>query len=203
MRRNKESGISILEVLVSASLFTIVILGISQTVLLMYRYSSSNLCRTQAHLYATSILECLLYNTHPYELLDKTDNATKGNKTSCAKSDHFLNQDIQFNLNVTSSSKGYNRTPIGNDTHRNIIPMFIGDQTIYLYMTVQINDSLLYEDYGAKERKKINPPEGFQSIHITYCWSPSATLNAAEILKLSKNELYAIRPMQPDDPDIN
>ena len=211
MRRNKISGISILEVLVSASLFTIVILGISQTVLLMYRYSISNLYRTQAHLYATSILECLLHNTHPYELMDKAADATNGNKTSCAKittpnpryETIFLDQDIGFNLNLTSSSNGYKSTLMQADKNRTIIPMEICGQTIYLYTTVQINDSLSYEEYGSKKRQEINPPEGFQSIHISYCWSTSNNLSDSELSNLSKNELYAIRPMQPDDPEIN
>ena len=70
--KNKARGFSVLEVLISAGIFTIVILGISQTVLLMHRYARGNLCQMQAHLLATSYFEQLLCHTHPLELNGKT-----------------------------------------------------------------------------------------------------------------------------------
>ena len=68
MKHKRERGLSLIEVLISASLFTIVILGITQSVLLMHRYSRANLCKYKAHLLATSYFESLLCDTHPYDL---------------------------------------------------------------------------------------------------------------------------------------
>jgi hypothetical protein len=61
---------------------------------------------------------------------------------------------------------------------------------------LEVRGSPLYEDYTS-DPTTINPPVGFQSVHLTYCW-PS---KVGELeFQWPTNQLYAIRPISPDDP---
>lgn len=190
--KKKAKGFSILEVLISAGLFTIVILGISQTVLLMHRYARGNICKLQAHLCATSYFEQLLYHTHPLEL-----NAKVGTINLLNVQDPTSK--IEFKFNSTSKSNIFKLTLQNNDGWKD---------EITVYTQVQIEESPLYTNYGTKKRTEINPPEGFQALRMKYWWtSPFATTDgetpgSAEYLNtLPNSELYAIRPILPDEAD--
>ena len=192
--RKKLRGFSVLEILISASIFTIVILGISQTVLLMHRYGRGNICQTQAHLFATSYFEQLLCNTHPLEL----------NKNSSIDLPDLNNP-------VTTHTFDFNvKTSNNNNSKINNFSFKLNDQaeTMTVYIQVQVEESPMYTDYGTQKREKINPPEGFQSLRMKYWWtSPFATTNKenegiVEYLNtLPSSELYAIRPILPDEAD--
>lgn len=58
----------------------------------------------------------------------------------------------------------------------------------------------LYTDYGTKTRTEINPPEGFQSIRLKYSWASPLAKDIADSTTWPSSELYAIRPITPDDP---
>ena len=197
--KKKLRAFSILEVLISAGIFTIVILGISQTVLLMHRYARGNLCQMQAHLLATSYFEQLLCHTHPLELngkdpsidlLDLNDPTTKHT----------------FDFNVKTSTNTAQTYPKINTFKLNLNDMA---DTMTVYVQVQVEESPIYTDYDQKKREEINPPEGFQSLRMKYWWtSPFATTNgetegSVEYLNtLPNSELYAIRPILPDEADL-
>ena len=194
--KKKLKGFSILEVLISAGIFTIVILGISQTVLLMHRYARGNLCKMQAHLLATSYFEQLLCHTHPLELNGQTSSIKLVDPSTLAIH--------AFNFNVKTSKNTIPGNLI-NTFNLNLNDM---SDTLTVYIRVQIEESPLYTDYGSKKREEINPPEGFQSLRMKYWWtSPFATTNgetegSIEYLNtLPSSELYAIRPILPDDAD--
>ena len=158
-------GFSILEVLIASGIFTIVILGISQTVLLMHRYARANLCQTQAHLYAVSWLEHRLYNMSAEEF----DNEMK-----------YLNS-------------------ISNNAINGQISVYAEDD-LNMAIEVDVQNSPLYTDYGTKTRTEINPPEGFQSIRLKYSWASPLAKDIADSTTWPSSELYAIRPITPDDP---
>ena len=203
--KSKLKGFSVLEVLISAGIFTIVILGISQTVLLMHRYARGNLCQMQAHLLATSYFEQLLCHTHPLELNEentiKIDN--ENNKTSCINLLNLENPTTMhaFEFNVTTSVNTFD------------LPLIENEDTMTVYIQVLVEESPMY-DYEEQDRTKINPPEGFQSVRMKYWWtSPFATttskkptddngnINIEYLATLPSSELYAIRPILPDEPD--
>lgn len=206
MVHGRESGISLIEVLVSASLFTIVILGISQSVLLMHRYSRATLCKYKAHLIATSYFESLLCDTHPYDLNKNTVNLRKigAPETPFAfkfdKDDYEKPGDAYVHLNVVTES------------------VYGSDSALKIYMLLKVEESPLCQVYKEKDtgvdtaRVKINPPEGFQSLRLTY-WYTSPFVNSAAHTKtegsidylscLEHDELYAIRPLIPDDPEYD
>ena len=68
-------GLTIVEILMATGLFTIVVLGITQTVLAMHRYSRANLCKIQAHLLAVSYFEQLLGDNNANQLDLKREKA--------------------------------------------------------------------------------------------------------------------------------
>jgi Tfp pilus assembly protein PilV len=181
----KKGGFTVLEVLISAGLFTIVVLGISQTVLTMHRYARSNLCKMQAHLFAVSIFEQLLYDTHPYEVGTATNDSISlrdlGNPNS---------RSVVLRANNATSNTSFTRSVYEAN-----------DLSIELKLTVQT--SPLYNDYGTKSRTEINPPEGFQSLRLVYSWATPTVTDLADKSTWFSNELYAIRPINPDDPDYD
>ena len=203
MRIDKRRGISLLEVLISASLFTIVILGISQTVLLMHRYASANLCKNQAHLLATSYFESLLCDTHPYEFIDANDHKTIGNNITLLDITDPT-QTITFKFDMDQ------KLTQNKAKNLNTFVLNVAGRSINVYIALYVQDSLAYDNaFNNIKREAINPPEGFQSLRLTYWWeSPLMRQPDADAVKgsleylncLPKNELYAIRPMQPDDP---
>ena len=195
--KNKARGFSVLEVLISAGIFTIVILWISQTVLLMHRYARGNLCQMQAHLLATSYFEQLLCHTHPLELNGKTGNVSLLNLEKPTTTHAF-----EFNVKTTTST-----TQADPKINSFDLPLIEGEDTMTVYIQVQVEESPMY-DYDEKDRTKINPPEGFQSLRMKYWWtSPFATTNGETegsleyLATLPKSELYAIRPILPDEAD--
>ena len=186
--KNKLKGFSILEVLISAGIFTIVILGISQTVLLMHRYARGNICQMQAHLFATSYFEQLLYHTHPLELNGKT------------KSVELLNLNpMDSNQTITTHPFYFNIKTSDSNINSFDLPLIEGEDTLTVYLQVLVQESPMY-NYEEKDRTKINPPEGFQSLRMKYWWtSPFAT--GTNLENLPNSELYAIRPILPDEAD--
>lgn len=219
MNRKRERGLSLIEVLISASLFTIVILGITQSVLLMHRYSRANLCKYKAHLIATSYFESLLCDTHPYDLnknqvtlrcIDdpsatftfKYDVPTK---VEDAIVDYEVNEGVYTHLNTFTAS------------------VYDNDNDLKVYVLLKVEESPLCKVYkidedaedsiaNSKARIDINPPEGFQSLRLTYWYTSPFMDNApqnpneasvAELAGLEKGELYAIRPLIPDDPEYD
>ena len=195
--KNKQKGFSILEVLISAGIFTIVILGISQTVLLMHRYARGNLCQMQAHLLATSYFEQLLCHTHPLEL--------NGAAGSVALLDlENPTESHSFTFNIPTSISIINQFDL---------PLIEGEDTMTVYLQVVVQESPMY-NYEEKDRTKINPPEGFQSLRMKYWWtSPFAkttskkptddngNINIEYLTTLPSSELYVIRPILPDEAD--
>lgn len=212
-QKRKNKGISLLEVLLSAGLFTVVILGISQTVLLMHRYSRANICKMKAHLLATSYFESILHDTHPYEL------NKSGSTVSLRKIDNPLDTfSFKIDRNTYSQSEG-------SYANLNTFTINIYDDTseLKVYMLLLVKDSPFYDFYlkegettdsveNTLERTEINPPEGFQALRLTYWYtdpfmkkeaSAQTEGTAAYLSCLSHNELYAIRPIQPDDPEYD
>ena len=201
--KNKARGFSILEVLISAGIFTIVILGISQTVLLMHRYARGNICQMQAHLFATSYFEQLLCHTHPLELNGKIGSVSLLDLEK-PKTTHAF----EFNVKTTNTAQ---TNPKINSFD---LPLIEGEDTMTVYLQVQVEESPMYADYGEKKREEINPPEGFQSLRMKYWWtSPFAkttdekptdeygAINTNYLISLPNSELYAIRPILPDEAD--
>lgn len=186
MKINKERGISILEILIAASLFTISILGISQVVTLMYRYAMDSLCKTQAHLYATSYFEQLLCNTHPYDLFD-------GNVT--LRDIHNPNNTVTFAGYFLKSHDTIHSVTGAENTDIFSTSLDVAGRQMDVRLRLMVDNSPLYDDYGTATRTEINPPEGFQSLRFKYQWTSP--------LGIGTGDLYAIRPMQPDDPDLN
>ncbi len=196
--KSKAKGFSVLEVLISAGIFTIVILGISQTVLLMHRYARGNICQMQAYLLATSYFEQILCHTHPLEL-----NGKKGLVELLDLNDPTTAHTFEFNVKTAIST-----TQTDSKINSFDLPLLEGEDTMTVYLQLLVEESPMYADYGTKKREEINPPEGFQSLRMTYWWtSPFATTNgeiegSAEYLTtLPKSELYAIRPILPDEVD--
>lgn len=199
--KNKQKGFSVLEVLISAGIFTIVILGISQTVLLMHRYARGNLCQMQAHLLATSYFEQLICHTHPLELNGKTGSVALLN----------LNP-MDSNQTITT----LNVTTFGSNSKINTfaLPLIKNEDTMTVYIQVVVQESPMY-NYEEKDRTQINPPEGFQSLRMKYWWtSPFARTTSKNLTDnsgninieyleeaLPRSELYAIRPILPDEAD--
>ena len=213
-QKRKNKGVSLLEVLLSAGLFTLVILGISQTVLLMHRYSRANICKMKAHLLATSYFESILNDTHPYELNKAGSTVSLRNITTPGNTFSFK---IDRGEEPTLSGSTY--------SNLNTFTTGVYDDTsdLKVYILLLVKDSPLYDLYlkegkttdsvaNSLARTDINPPEGFQSLRLTYWYTDpftkkeasSKTVGTAEYLAcLSKNELYAIRPIQPDDPEYD
>ena len=207
-QKTKNKGISLLEVILSAGIFTLIILGISQTVLLMHRYSRSNICKLKAHLIATSYFESILHDTHPYEL-------NKSGSTISLRNVKNPNTFIDFTINREE----------GNFSNLNTFTSTVYDEAndLTVYISLFVKDSPLYNLYlndgktednidNSKPRQEINPPEGFQALRLTYWYTDpfmkkdasTKTVGSQEYLNcLSKNELYAIRPIQPDDPEYD
>ena len=209
MNHKRERGLSLIEVLISASLFTIVILGVSQSVLLMHRYSRATLCQYKAHLLATSYFESLLCDTHPYDLnknqviLRCIDNpgctfTFKYDKNSYAQANGYYTNLNTFTTNVYD-----------NDNDLKIYTLLKIEESP-LCTVYKINNSCGDSIENSKARVDINPPEGFQSLRMTY-WYTSPFMgdtNATEgsvayLAYLEKGELYAIRPLNPDDPEYD
>ncbi|MGX8716977.1 MAG: type IV pilus modification PilV family protein [bacterium] len=211
MDRKRRHGLSLIEVLISASLFTIVILGISQSVLLMHRYSRATLCQYKAHLLATSYFESLLCDTHPYDLNKNKVTLRRIDVPSCTFTFNYDKDDY------AQSECSY--------THRNdfTTSIYDNDNDLKIYMVLKVEESPLCKVYkinnacedsieNSLARVCINPPEGFQSLRMTYWYtSPfmdSAANNETEgsinyLEGLEKGELYAIRPLIPDDPEYD
>ena len=204
MRLSKKRGFSILEVLIAASLFTIVILGISQSVLLMHRYARANLCKMKAHLLATSYFETLLGDTYPLQF------DIKGSALTLKDLETLADKEFKFDKNMLSVSTT-------NDSLENIniftTSVYNGDNALTVYIALVVCNSPLYKEYKNTDntdmaRTEINPPEGFQSLRMTYWWTSPfdggsnapAAITREYLATLSKEELYAIRLIQPDDP---
>lgn len=200
--RNKLKGFSILEILISAGLFTIVILGISQTVLLMHRYTRGNICKMQAQLCAVSYFEQLLCHTHPLELNKKIGSIDLLNLQKPTTT-----YTLKFNVKNSNDSSSENNSLTYNSHLLTLVDDVNGQDQITVYFQIQIEESLMYDmAYSNKNRKDINPPEGFQSLRMKYWWtSPLATTagetpGSTEYLNtLPSSELYAIRPILPDE----
>lgn len=212
-QKSKNKGVSLLEVLLSAGLFTVVILGISQTVLLMHRYSRANICKMKAHLLATSYFESILHDTHPYEL------NKSGSTVSLRRVD---NPEYTFSFKIDRDT--YAQTE-GAYSNLNTFTIGTYDDTsdLKVYMQLLVKDSPLYNLYlktgkttdsveNSLARTDINPPEGFQALRLTYYYtdpfmkkqaSAQTEGSRAYLNCLSHNELYSIRPIQPDDPEYD
>ena len=210
MNHKRERGLSLIEVLISASLFTIVILGISQSVLLMHRYSRATLCQYKAHLLATSYFESLLCDTHPYELNKNQVTLRYIDNPGCTftfkydKDNYAQANGYYTNLNTFTTS-------VYND-----------DNDLKVYTLLKMEESPLCKVYKKNENEAdsidnslarvcINPPEGFQSLRMTY-WYTSPLMGDTSgisegsinyLTHLEKGELYAIRPLIPDDPEYD
>jgi len=197
--KNKQKGFSVLEVLISAGIFTIVILGISQTVLLMHRYARGNLCQMQAHLLATSYFEQLICHTHPLELIGNSGSVDLLDLEKPTTTHAF-----EFNVTTSDSNSKINTFAL---------PLIKNEDTMTVYIQVVVQESPMY-NYEEKDRTQINPPEGFQSVRMKYWWtSPFATttskkptddngnINIEYLATLPSSELYAIRPILPDEAD--
>lgn len=188
MNGERRRGLSLVEVLISASLFTIVILGISQTVLLMHRYSRATFCKYKAHLIATSYFESLLCDTHPYHFNGKTGEIELQNVSNPEET-------CKFNYYYKGESKKENEF---------IESVYADDENLKITMYLEIEESPLYQSYQCSDgkdlkRTAINPPEGFQSLRLEYEYtSPFSSTKQG-----SKDLLYAIRPLIPDDPEFN
>ena len=212
-QKRKNKGVSLLEVLLSAGLFTLVILGISQTVLLMHRYSRANICKMKAHLLATSYFESILNDTHPYELNKSGSTVSLRNITTPSNRFSFkIDRDTYSQSSGVYSNLNTFTTGIYDDTSdlKVYILLLVKDSPLYnLYLKAgQTTDSVA----NSLARTDINPPEGFQALRLTYWYTDpfmkkeasSKTVGSADYLAcLSKNELYAIRLIQPDDPEYD
>ncbi len=212
MSGKREHGVSLIEVLISASLFTIVILGISQSVLLMHRYSRANLCKYKAHLIATSYFESLLCDTHPYDLnknqvsLRCIDAPTSTFNFKYDGANYAIENNIYTNRNKFTTS-------VYDD----------GNNDLNVFMLLKVEESPLCKVYKKCEseadsienslaRTCIYPPEGFQSLRLAY-WYTSPFMDSEAIKQtegsvayfagLECDELYAIRPINPDDPEYD
>jgi|GEM_PF-2743679 Tfp pilus assembly protein PilV len=216
MGDKRKHGISLIEVLISASLFTIVILGISQSVLLMHRYSRANLCKYKAHLIATSYFESLLCDTHPYDL-NKNTVTVRCINSPCST--------FNFLYDVPTNETPYAKNG-DNFTHMNRHTTSVYDDEsndLKVFMLLKVEESPLCKVYkkheneddsvdNSLERVYINPPEGFQSLRLAY-WYTSPFMDSASNNKvegseaylsgLECDELYAIRPLNPDDPEYD
>lgn len=193
MERDRHGGFSLIEVLVSATIFTMVILGISQSVSLMYRFSRANLCKLQAHLLATSYMESVLYGTHPLS-----------NSTSYA-----LRQVSQ----PYSSTRDYLYLNNASQTFVKSVAIYPGS-FIDVYLQLAAASTPLYST-NTIDRKTIFPPEGFQALLLVYGFdspmkdSPAWNFSSStvpgitvqdNIANRAHNALYALRLIHPDDP---
>lgn len=188
MNGERRRGLSLVEVLISASLFTIVILGISQTVLLMHRYSRATFCKYKAHLIATSFFESLLCDTHPYHFNDKTGTITLQNVSSPEEPYNF---------------KYYYKDESKNEAKNEFtVSVYADDKNLKITMYLKIEESPLYQSYQCSDedlkRTAINPPEGFQSLLLEYEYTSPFSSTQQD----PKDLLYAIRPLIPDDPEF-
>ena len=213
MSVKREHGLSLIEILIAASLFTTVILGISQSVLLMHRYSRANLCKYKAHLIATSFFESLLCDTHPYDLnknevsLRDIENPAVVNCFYYDVSEHCT-YDGGFYGNFYENMNTY-VTSVYDD----------GNDDLKVFMLLDVEESPLCKVYRCGKvddeiadsvaRCDIIPPEGFQSLRLSYWYtSPFMDGDGTEgsvsyLAGLECDELYAIRPLNPDDPEYD
>ena len=207
----RRNGYTLIEVLISAGIFTIVILGISQTILQMHRYARANLCKEKAYLLATSYFESLLCDTHPYELNKNTVHLRRVDAPETI-----------FNFSYDNNTPAVNN---GKYTNLNTFKTHVyeGDDELTVYMVLLVSESPTYRSYtkdgtetntveNSKPRTEIIPPEGFQALRLKYWYTsplsdPSVADEAKDTVaylnKLEHNELYAIRPLNPDDPEYD
>lgn len=199
MKKNAK-GFTVLEVLVASVLFTLVVLGITQAVLAAHRYARSNLCKTHAHLVAMSYFEQILGEFHPYEL-SVADNSTLNLYNLKTRSAEVSgSKPLQYNIPITPATTPptYNfDTDPGRKFYATVYNL---EDDLEIQFNLVIKNSPLYEIYPAN-RTTVNPPIGFQSIHLTYRWSSPTATNIADANTWPTNQLYAIRPLQPDDPE--
>ena len=223
MKHKRERGLSLIEVLISASLFTIVILGITQSVLLMHRYSRANLCKYKAHLLATSYFESLLCDTHPYDL-------NKNQVTLRCIDDPSATFTFKYDVPVIIPGRPAPRAidyeeNEGFYTHLNTFTtsVYDNDNDLKIYILLKVEESPLCKVYknddeeedsiaNSRSRTNMYPPEGFQALDLTY-WYTSPFMDSApqnpneasiaELSGLERGELYAIRPLIPDDPEYD
>lgn len=210
MNHKRERGLSLIEVLISASLFTIVILGISQSVLLMHRYSRATLCQYKAHLLATSYFESLLCDTHPYELNKNQVTLRYIDNPGCTftfkydKDNYAQANGCYTNLNIFTTS-------VYNDDNDLKVYALLKMEESPLCKVYKINNACEDSVDNSLARVCINPPEGFQSLRMTY-WYTSPFMGDTSgisegsinyLTHLEKGELYAIRPLIPDDPEYD
>ena len=213
MSVKREHGLSLIEILIAASLFTIVILGISQSVLLMHRYSRANLCKYKAHLIATSFFESLLCDTHPYDLNKNAVTLRYIENPACTSFYKFKYDNSAYTMNGETY------------TNINCFKMSVYDDNnndLKVFMLLKVEESPLCKVYrcgnpayacdeiaDSVARCDIIPPEGFQSLRLSYWYtspfmdSDGAEGSASYLAGLECDELYAIRPLNPDDPEYD
>ena len=198
----KICGFTTLEVLVAGMLFAIVILGLSQAVLAANRYARANLCRTHAHLVAMSYFEQLIGNTHPYDLysedLTKTKTTDKFETINLVDLKTLTQKPFKYNI-VNGANFDFDTTNKFYATIYNV------ENDLEIHMKLVVKSSPLYEDYGDPRsptyRQNVNPPIGFQSLHLTYRWNAPTASDASNPSTWPSSQLYAIRPLNVDDPE--
>jgi hypothetical protein len=179
------------EVLIATGLFAIVSLGIAQAVMLMHRYTGTNLRRMQAHLVAMSYFEQILGCTHPLQLLMPKS----GEDLKEATLELLFLDDPERKINLKYNTGNFVSPTYENGKDLTVCSVY-AENDMPVKFKLEVRGSPLYDDYGS-DLTTINPPVGFQSIHLTYRW-PSKVGEAEG--QWPTNQLYAIRPITPDDP---
>ena len=232
-------GLTIVEILMATGLFTIVVLGITQTVLAMHRYSRANLCKIQAHLLAVSYFEQLLGDNNANQLDLKRGNAIattipvlpldasatalekKGTDEKMAdasfitlNANFYISKVVKVKVNETEDKweiqycNDYDNPTetvaapkYGADNVFEIHPYNNPDDKLKVILNLYLISTYRYGDYKDLKASEINPPEGFQAIRMRYRWSSPTASNIANDNTWPSNELYVIRPINPDEVD--
>ncbi len=191
MKKNTK-GFSVVEVLIASGLFAFVVLGIAQAVMVMHRYSRANICKMQAHITAMSYFEQILGDIHPLQLFMANPTPTGSTLKLIPLSNPEATEAQKINLN-------YNLTA-GFDTANPVFASVYAPNDMRIEFNLQVRGSPLYENYNLAQRNSINPPIGFQSIYLIYRWQSSTATDPNNTATWPTNQLYAIRPISPDDP---
>jgi hypothetical protein len=183
-----------MEVLIATGLFAIVSLGIAQAVMLMHRYTGTNLRRMQAHLVAMSYFEQILGRIHPLQLpMQKSSEPLKEATLGLL----FLDDPDSTRMIKLKYNTGSFVSPTDESEMDLNVCSVHAENDMPVKFKLEVRGHPLYDDNYGDDLTQINPPVGFQSIHLTYRW-PSKV--GEEESQWPTNQLYAIRPITPDDP---
>jgi hypothetical protein len=164
-------------------------LCVAQFTLSMTRYTANNLCQFQAHTLATSCFEQILYQRHPLELMAR-HSVPDGVELGLLTLNHPSADGDQTSLT-------YNRED-GFDTTHPFFASVLAPNDLRVELDLQVRNNPLYGEDAAGIEARTHLPEGFQSLHLKYRWKLVAEPD--DDFKWKTDHLYALRPIDPNDP---